>query len=160
MDGHEPIEGTTVTPDLVSYLVVSVPDLRSLDRLVPALAELVETAAVRLLDLVVLERGADGVVDVHELEDVDSLDALRGVEGDVGGLLTEHDIQLASSTLRLGTCGVLLVTEDRWALPLSAAAHEAGGRIIAGERIPPSRVEDVLADRNGGAGAPSRGAVP
>ncbi|RIQ18208.1 DUF6325 family protein [Jiangella rhizosphaerae] len=160
MDGHEPIEGTPMAPDLMSYLVVSVPDLRSLERLVPALAELVEAAAVRLLDLVVLERGADGVVDVHELEGVESLAGLRGVEGDVGGLLTEHDIQLASSTLRLGTCGVLVVTEDRWALPLSVAAHEAGGRIAAGERIPPSRVEDVLAERNGRAGGPPGGAVP
>ncbi|WP_116948965.1 DUF6325 family protein [Jiangella endophytica] len=160
MDRPEQLNSSAISPDLVSYLVVSVPDVQSLGGLVPALARLVETASVRVLDLVVLERGADGVVDVHEVEDVGSLAGLRGVEGDVGGFLSDHDLQLASAALRLGTCGVLLVTEDRWALPLSAAAGAAGGRIAAGERIPPSRVEDVLADRAALADPPSGGAVP
>lgn len=139
-----------IVPDLVGYLVVAVPHPDALADLVPALTGLVGTATIRILDLVVVERGLDGAVEVRELEAVESLAGLRAVEGDVGGLLSDHDVELAAYALRPGTCGVVLVTEDRWAGQLSQAAQGAGGRIVAGERIPPARVEDVLADRHRG----------
>jgi hypothetical protein len=137
-----------VTSDLVEYVIVAVPDQDSLATVVPALAELVQTAKIRILDLVVLLRDDAGAVTVREFEAVESMAALRRVEGEVGGLLSERDIALASIALRPGTAGIVLVTEDRWAEPLSAAARRAGGQIIAGERIPPPRVEGALADRS------------
>jgi hypothetical protein len=63
-------------------------------------------------------------------------------------MLTDHDVALASIALRPGTTGIVVVTEDRWAESLSGAAQGAGGQIIAGERIPPPRVEGALADRS------------
>ena len=124
------------------------PDLGALASLVPALVELVETARIRILDLVALEKDADGAVAALELDAVDSMAALRDVDGEVGGMLSQHDIELASLALRPGTAGIVLVTEDRWAQPLSVAAQRAGGRILGGERIPASRVESVLTDRS------------
>ena len=78
--------------------------------------------------------------------------ALRDVDGEVGGMLSQHDIELASLALRPGTAGIVLVTEDRWAEPLSVAAQRAGGQILGGERIPASRVESVLTDRSDATG--------
>jgi uncharacterized protein DUF6325 len=134
-----------VNTDLVEYLIVVVPDLGSLATVARALAELVATAMIRVLDLVVLVRDTDGALAVLELEAVESMAALAKVEGEVGGLLSDHDIELASFALRPGTAGVVLVSEDRWAEPLSVAARGAGGQIIAGERIPSSRIEAALA---------------
>ena len=51
-----------------------------------------------------------------------------------------------------GMPGVVLVTEDLWAKSLSTAAQRAGGQIVAGERIPASRVEAALGDRRLGNG--------
>jgi Family of unknown function (DUF6325) len=85
-------------------------------------------------------------VDVLELEAVDSIAGLRDIDGDVGGLLSNGDIELASLAIQPGTAGIVLVIDDRWAKPLSASAHRSGGQIIAGERIPAARVEAVLAD--------------
>jgi predicted nucleic acid-binding protein len=148
-EGREPADRShEVTSDLVEYVIVAVPDQDSLATVVPALAELVQTAKIRILDLVVLVRDREGAVTVLEFEDVESMAALRRVEGEVGGMLSDHDIALASTALRPGTAGIVLVTEDRWAEPLSAAARRAGGQIIGGERIPPSRVEGALADRS------------
>jgi hypothetical protein len=110
------------------------------------LAEMVTSAAIRILDLVVLVKDLDGAVTALELEAVESLAALRHLEGEIGGMLSVHDVELASFALRPGTAGVVVVTEDRWAERLSVAAQRVGGRIIAGERIPPSRVESALAD--------------
>jgi Family of unknown function (DUF6325) len=146
-DANDPADRThEIATDLVQYVVVVVPDQDALGTVVPALAELVQTGRIRILDLVVLVRDRDGAVTVLELEAVESLAALRHVEGDLGGMLSDNDIALASHALRPGTAGIVLVTEDRWAAPLSVAARSAGGLIVAGERIPPSRVEQALAD--------------
>jgi hypothetical protein len=69
---------------------------------------------------------------------------LRGLAFD--RMLSEHDIGLAALALRPGTAGMVLVTEDRWATPLSRAAQRAGGQIVGGERIPASRIETALAE--------------
>jgi hypothetical protein len=136
-----------VATDLVEYIIVAVPGLESLVGLAPALAELVEREAIRILDLVVVVKSAGGAVTQLELDDVDGMAALRALDDGIGGLLSDHDIELASLALRAGSTGVILVTEDRWAEPLSAAAQRAGGQIVAGDRIPPAWVETVIADR-------------
>jgi Family of unknown function (DUF6325) len=144
---HLGIDADDVTPDLVEYMVVVTPDAESLGALVPALAELVTDARIRILDLAVVVRDADGTVVVHEVETVSSLAGLRDVDGEVGGLLSEQDVEVAGLALQPGTAGLVIVTEDRWAEPLSLAARRAGGRIVGGERIPPRRVADALAER-------------
>ena len=47
--------------DLVEYLVVVVPDLGSLKNVTPALADLVASAAIRILDLVCVSKSAEAV---------------------------------------------------------------------------------------------------
>lgn len=136
-----------VVTDLVEYIVVSVPDLDSLAFVAPALAELVETGQIRVLDLVAVVRDGDRSVSVREVDSVESIAALRDVDGEVGGMLSEHDIALASLAFPPNSAGVVLVAEDRWAEPLATAARRAGGRIIGGERIPPSRVERAVSGR-------------
>jgi hypothetical protein len=130
--------------DLVEYLVVAVPDLESLEDLAVALVQIVDSAAIRILDLVVLEKDREGRVTTLELDAVASMAPLRGMAFD--RLLSEHDIGLASLALQPGTAGVVLVTEDRWAAPLSTAAQHAGGRIVGGERIPATTVEAALTE--------------
>ena len=141
--------------DLVEYLIVVAPDQDALGTVAPALVELVENDTIRILDLVVLARESDGAVTVLEAPAIAGGADLARLDVTVGGMLTAHDVELAAMALRPGTAGIVLVTEDRWAEPLSAAARRAGGRIVAGDRIPPARVERVLAERfdEDGAGA-------
>jgi hypothetical protein len=135
-----------VASDLVEYLIVAVPDLDALGALAAALIEMVESAAIRVLDLIVLVKDREGVVTALELDTVESMAPLRDMAFD--RMLSEHDLGLASLALRPGTTGVVLVTEDRWAAPLSAAAQHAGGQIVGGERIPASRIEAALAEHH------------
>ena len=137
-----------VATDLVEYFIVAVPDVESLVGLGPALAKLVKRAAIRVLDVVVLVKDDDGEVTLLELDVVDSMASLHELDHHLGGMLSEHDLELASLALGPGTTGVVIVTEDRWAKPLSSAARRAGGQIIAGDRIPASRVESVLAEKS------------
>ena len=145
---HRADDAGDVAADLVEYLIVAMPDLDSLADVVPALAELVAAGVMRILDVVVLVRDSDGAVAVLELEDVGSMAALSEVEGEVGGLLSDGDVEFCAFAIRPGTAGIVLVTEDRWAQPLAVAARRAGGQIVAGERIPAARLEAVLRDRH------------
>jgi hypothetical protein len=129
-------------PDLVEYFVVVVPECSALAGVAPALAEMVETGRIRVLDVVVVERHADGGVEVLEIGDVEGFAVLRDREGDFG-LLSENDVQLAARAVRPGEAGLVVVAEDRWAEELSAAARRVGGQIVAGERISPLRLEVV-----------------
>lgn len=135
--------------DLVEYLILAVPDVTSLSAVVGPLRDLVLAGQIHIFDLVVLVRDREGAVDVLELESVASIAGLREVDGEVGGLLSAHDIELASLAIRPDSAGLVLVMEDRWAHALAEAAGRAGGCVVAGERIPASRVETVRADQRG-----------
>jgi hypothetical protein len=146
-DSREEPNGT-LSPELVAYLVIEVPDRAAVAALVAPLRLLVARSAIRILDVVVVEVDHDGVVDALELDEVEGLEALREVCEPNGELLSEQDIRLATIGIRRGSAGLLLVTEDRWAAQLSAAAHVVGGRIVAGERVPPSRVDQARRERS------------
>ena len=143
-----PERSEPIVTDLVEYLIVVAPDQEALGTVAPALAELVESGTIRILDLVLIARGRDGAVTMLEADTVAGAGELARLDVTVSGMLTEHDVELAAMALRPGTAGIVLVTEDRWAGPLSAAARQAGGRIVAGDRIPPERVERVLAEQS------------
>ena len=134
-----------VTTDLVEYLLVVFPDTAALASVVPAVRHLVASEQIRVLDLVVVDRHPDGRLDILELGDVEALAPLADLDGDLG-LLSDNDLQLAARTVLAGEAALVLVAEDRWAERLSVAARGAGGRVVAGERIPAPRVEAGLAD--------------
>jgi hypothetical protein len=153
----EPLAGSLadVDPDLVEYVVVGVPESDSLERIAAALVHLVDTSAIRILDVVVLTKAADGTVDVREVGDLDGLAPLTRTDGWYGGLLSSHDMALVSTALAPASAAVLLLAEDRWAEPLAQAARTAGGRLLGGERIPRSRVHASLAGAVAGPTVPT-----
>ena len=127
--------------DLVEYVVITLPDLSSTEAVAQALRGLVESSHIRILDLVGLVTGADGRYETVEPEQLAGLAALHGVEGEVGGLLSDDDLALACQALPPGTSALIVVAEDRWAQLLADAARAGGGRIVGGERIPRHRLE-------------------
>jgi hypothetical protein len=130
--------------DLVEYVVITLSGLSGAVAVARALQELVEASRIRILDLVAVVTDAEGHYTSLEPESVPGLAALRGVEGEVGGLLSEDDIALACGALKPSTTALILVVEDRWAQLLSDAAREGGGRIVGGERIPRHRIAHSL----------------
>jgi hypothetical protein len=136
-----------VVDDLVGYLVLMVPDRDALGVVVPALGDLAGRGLIRILDLAVVVRDVDGSVSALEVDSIESLDALRDVEGEYGRLLSDRDLEQVAISLEPGTAGFVIVTEDHWAEPLSSAARRVGGAIVAGERIPTSRLRAALVER-------------
>jgi Family of unknown function (DUF6325) len=131
--------------DLVEYFVVVFPDRAGLASVEPALVDLVQSERLRILDAVVLVRDDDGGLEVVEVGDGGSLASIAELGSEVG-LMSENDLHLAGQAVRPGEAGLVIVAEDRWAAQLSAAAREAGGQIVAGERVPRRRVETAMSE--------------
>ena len=90
-----PWSRSTPSTDLVEYLLVVFPDRSALGSVVPRPRAGDLDSGSAALDIVVVDRHPDGLLDILELDDVDALAPLAAVDGDLG-LLSENDIQLAA----------------------------------------------------------------
>ncbi|MBL3700769.1 DUF6325 family protein [Leucobacter luti] len=102
---------------------------------------------VRLVDLVVVGRLADGGLRVTELTDLAALDARLGASSGLvaEGLIGQDDIEDAAAGLAPGQGVALAALEMRWATALSAALAQAGGRVAHVALIPAPAVNDLVA---------------
>jgi uncharacterized membrane protein len=112
----------------------------------PALADLVSSGTVRILDLVFITKDADGNVAGVELDQLGDVAAgFDDVDGEVSGLLTDEDIAAAGEELELNSSAALLMFENTWASKFITAVRAANGELIAHERIPVAAMEEFLA---------------
>ena len=109
-----------------------------------ALADLVESGVIRLYDLLVISKDADGGVEVLELGDPSGVDGFAYFSGARSGLLGDEDVEEAASAMQPGTVAALIVYENSWAIPFVAAARDSGGELIASARIPAPVVMEAI----------------
>jgi hypothetical protein len=119
------------------------------DRLTGGAAEellrLVDNGIVRVYDVLVVGKDADGAVYAVDLAASDErLGGFAQLGGARSGLLSEDDVEEAGSALEAGRLAVLVVYENTWAIPFVAAAMESGGQLVAGARIPAADVMAAL----------------
>ena len=102
------------------------------------LKALVEAGIVRVLDLLIITKDDDSVVDAFELHEFDNEDAgaLRELGGGFTELLSEEDVGHIAAALEPGTVAAALVWENAWAGPFGAAVRHSGGQLVASGRIP------------------------
>jgi hypothetical protein len=122
----------------VDYLVVEFPPGAShfTGEMASALAALVDAGTIRVLDILVLQKDADGSVEAFELEDLDSLDELRALEAELADILAVEDVEHLAAAMEPGTVAGAIVWENRWAAPFAAATRRSGGQLVANGRIP------------------------
>ena len=139
-----PIDRSTLGP--IEILAVAFPGSRFKGEIVPALHELVEGGVIRILDLVFVRKDIDGTVtalEAGELEKdgIDSFGSLGRAEEE---LINDEDLADVADELEPGNSAALLVWEDRWAAKLATAIRDAGGEVLALERVPREAVDEVL----------------
>ncbi len=133
-----------IATDLVEYVVIVLPGPHALPAIARELSGVTASRAVRVLDLVVVTVDAQQHVELVDIDTIAELGEIRDSGASNLVLLSHHDIELVSLSLRAGECALVLVAEDRWALPLATAARKVGGGVRAGERIAQERVEFAL----------------
>jgi hypothetical protein len=138
----------------VDYLVVEFPAEQAnfSGEIADELGSLVDRGLIRLLDLVVVRKDADGTVEAVELHDTDDseLGQLRALETELAELLAESDIEKIGTTLEAGSLAAVLVYENSWAAPFASAVRRSGGQLVADGRIPTQALlATVAADEKG-----------
>ena len=105
------------------------------------LVRLSDAGTIRVLDLLILQKGADGSIDAYEIDetDADKSDAaeeLRALEKDLAEILAAEDVEHLAAAMEPGSVAGVLVWENTWAAPFASAARRSGGQLIASGRIP------------------------
>ena len=128
----------------VGYLVVEFPGNKMTGEGLPILVDLVDRGLIRVLDLIFVMKEEDGTVHAAELRDFDgdgTMD-LAMFEGASSGLLGDEDIAESGGVLEPGSSGAVLIYENRWAAPFTAALRRGGAELVAAGFIPQ---DDLLA---------------
>ncbi len=109
------------------------------------LADLSDRGLIRVLDLVFVTKGDDGVVAGLALADIDSDGELDLVEfaGASSGLLGEDDYNEAGGALEAGASAAILLYENRWARGFAAAIQSSGAQLVARGGIPMSDIVEA-----------------
>lgn len=130
----------------IDYLALQFPHAKVTGEGMAILLSLVDRGIIRILDLRVVLRAADGSYSAVALTDLDNdgeldLAVFDGVES---GLLDDDDLAEASALVPPGSAVGILVYENTWAGPFVSAMVNAGAQVVASARIPATEVIAAL----------------
>jgi hypothetical protein len=124
----------------VDYMVVGFPAGKAdfSGAMADELKKLMDGGTVRVLDLAIVTKDADGSVEVAELRQHDDSEVgeLRSLEAELSLLLAAEDIERVGAELEPGSTAAVLVWENTWAGPLASSIRRSGGELISTGRIP------------------------
>ncbi len=131
----------------VEFLLLGFEGNRFDGRIAPAIAELVDKGFVRLLDLAVVMKDADGEVAILEMQELpdDVAEALKALTGEIRGLMSEADLMEVADNLEPSSSVAALLVEHIWAGHFADAVRSAGGELLVSERIPGDVVDEARA---------------
>ena len=98
----------------VDYLVVEFPADRAnfTGEMASELTALVDAGTIRVLDLLILRKDADGAIEALEIDDVDGLDEIRRFESDIAEILAADDVADLAASMENGSTAFALVWEN------------------------------------------------
>jgi hypothetical protein len=119
----------------VGYLVVEFPAEASsfTGEMAAELRALVDSGTIRVIDILIIAKDADGAVEATKLSD---LGELQVPKAEPGALLAADDGAHVAAAMEPGTTAGLLIWENLWAARFASAARRSGGQLIADGRIP------------------------
>jgi hypothetical protein len=100
------------------------------------LRALVDSGTIRVIDVLILTKDADGTVEATELSDIAELGELQAIETELAELLAADDVDQLAAAMEPGTTAGVLIWENQWAGPFASAVRHSGGQLIADGRIP------------------------
>ena len=100
------------------------------------LVRLHDAGIIRIMDVLILQKGMDGTVMAQELGDLEELGEFQRIEADLVQTLAEEDVDHLAAAMDPGSVAAALVYENLWAAPFASAMRRAGGQLIANGRIP------------------------
>ncbi len=131
----------------VQYMIVAFPENRFTGAIAPAIAELVESGTIRVIDLTFVMKDAEGQVMAMEYAELapEVAAAFEMVGGGGGGLFNEDDLMATGEELEPNSSAALLAWENLWAAKVRDAIDGAGGVLLDFDLIPADVIEAARA---------------
>lgn len=122
----------------VDYAVIAFPGNQFNGEIVPAIDDLVTAGTIRVIDAAFVGKNGNGEVFTAEVTELapDVQEKLNALNIEVQGLLNEEDLLAIGEQLELDTSAALLVWENVWARNVAQKIRDAGGVLVAFERVP------------------------
>ncbi len=120
----------------IDYLVIEYANSQPTGEALPHLIDLVDRGIVRILDVAILSKSAEGDVAAVGMDQLAEAAELAVFEGAATGMLDDEDIAEVGAIMTPGALGVVLVYENTWAAPFATALRKAGAQMIASGRLP------------------------
>jgi hypothetical protein len=131
----------------VELLVVKFPGNQFTGDILPAMGELVESGMVRIIDMLLIAKDAQGVVRILEFDDLEP-DAFAGwapLVTSVRPMLNEDDAHQFAGLLENNSSAGVVLFENIWATRFADAIGKANGEVVLNERIPRAAIEEIAA---------------
>jgi hypothetical protein len=130
----------------IEYAILEFPGTNIGSEMLPPLRDLVQKKIIRIIDLIVVIKDADGNVRSAELGEMspDQASVFEGLEPEVLDLFNAEDIELAAEGMAPNTAAAMLVWENVWASDFMNALRSVGGRVATNDRIPAQIIEEAL----------------
>lgn len=127
----------------VELIEIGFPDNNFHGEIAPALAELVESDTIRIIDFVFITKNSNGEIARIEISELDAADlaAVDALTDDIGGLLSEEDLDQLGSELAPNSSAMIMLFENIWANRFASAVRNAGGQVLLAERIAHEAIE-------------------
>lgn len=130
----------------IDFVLLEFPDDANTKACADAIMDLIKRDVIRLFDILVVRKALDGSYSGVDLTDVTpaGIGGFAAFEGARSGLIHDDDLSAAVEVMQPGTMAVLIVFENTWAAPFVGAVLDAGGELIASQRIPAPDVLEAL----------------
>ena len=132
----------------LEYALIAFEDPKFSGKIIPELLRLSDRGIVRFLDIVFIQKEADGSTRTLELNDLDpeTYEIFVPIGEHVSSLLTNDDLEIAASRLPDDSAAVLFLWENLWVADLREAIVDAGGVLVERAQIAPEVVEEFEQD--------------
>jgi Family of unknown function (DUF6325) len=127
----------------LEYALIGFRDADFSGKIIPELLHLAERGIVRIVDVVFIEKDADGNTRTLELNDLDpeTYELFVPIGEHVASLFTNDDLEIAARKLPEKSAAVLFLWENLWVADLRKAIVDAGGELVERAQIPAEVVE-------------------
>ena len=112
----------------------------------PEIMNLVNNGVVRIIDMIVVRKDADGKVTHQEMQETDKavLAVFDPLKAEINGMIQVEDIEMIGEKLENNCTAAVILFENLWAVNFVKAVENANGRSVMHVRIPHEDVVEVM----------------
>jgi len=128
----------------IELLVIKFPGNQFRGEIAPALLELVDSGTIRVVELMVVSRDADGTILMADISDLGD-GQLNAIVSDPTEFLSDEDLEIIGASLEPNSTAGVMLFENTWATRFADAVRGANGQVVINERVPRQVIEELVA---------------